>query len=425
VSTLFLLEKGTVKIVNSEYISTIVKNAVNGKRVFKSRINKKVISSRIEKELLLEKRGLLDSVEEKINSFLGKKQGSKKNELLKVIAGIIDSFLSSVVDIFDVTMSRRFKDRGLRFLDKQYIIYSTEVLFDKIFCVQDENELQKKIKQIGFLFFDLDGLKPVNEFASQLVGDNFLIAMAFVMSFGRQRIVDFPELENFNSSAEEYCRKNNLEVIVSFFSEGDEYVALVTRTDDKELRTKDVHRLGLLFKEDMKQISTSKMIDFSSERSIKKCDERGIGDLRKKVYDEYGEFDFPFTASFGVSTLELSLNVLIKKMQGSNESACGHGQFIYRLMRIFFQIAEDACKAQKAEYKKKISSQGLRGVFLENLFLRSDSGRRIAFQNDLLCKILFSKAAGDEIKLDEVELEVLSGLTRDRNQNFQTIKQYL
>lgn len=410
--------------MNSEFMSGIVKNAVNGTRVFKSVINGKVISKSIEKKLLSEKNSLLQKAEKMIDSFFSKRKEVKKNEILGPINSLLDDFLRNIVDIFDVTMSRRFKDRGLKFLDKQYIVYSTEVLLDNIFCVQETRELLIRIKQVGFLFFDLDGLKPVNEFASQLVGDNFLIAMAFIMSFGNQKISDFPELENFKSNAKEYCEENNLKVITSFFSEGDEYVALIVRTDDKELTAGDIHKLGMLFKEDMKQISTANMINFNSERTIEKCKKSGIGDLRDKVFDVYGEFEFPFTASFGVSTLETSLDVLIRSMQKNNEQSCDHSHFIYRLMRIFYQIAEDACKTQKAEYKKKISEQGLKGEFLENLFLRSDSGRKVALQNELLRKILFIRIVGETVELNKMEVEVLRELTNGNKELFQKVLVY-
>lgn len=378
------------------------KNGKNGEKVFKSGISKKVISENIENKLL-----------------------AIKTDFMNLFNDVMDLLLSRIADAFDITESRRFKDRGLKFLDKQYMIYRTEVLISEIIFTEDKEEMIKRLSQVGFLFFDLDGLKPINEFSSQLAGDNILILMSCVMSFGEQSALDLPESKNLKSKANQYCQKNNLETVSTYFSEGDEFVVLIKRTDNKDLSLEDVEELGRLFQEDMGQIDTRCIIDLQSKKTIQKCKKRGMEDLRIKLLEKYPDYRFPFTASFGASTLFLASLVFSEAVGQEEMEEMNHNKFLGRLMRIFYQIAEDSCKERKEKYKANLKEQGIRGEFLSNLFIRSDAGRQLAFQNDLLFKILESRLENKKIVLNQFEIKSLKEAIKERKKDFSIFDIYL
>ncbi len=347
-----------------------------------------VISSILEKIKLPENKSsknildpsLIDACIEDI-FFLGKLQelnsvvvkGRKKAEILldnviKELINLIENVLrdhslskenkKKILVDFDKTKKRLLNDymdyfTGQRFIEEMFRQYSeglqiykhshfmtimTRQIYNKIkSCRGNINEDIKKIKSIGTLFFDLDGLKMLNDMSlgGYRAGDKALWVMARALS--DKRLLDWAE-------------QNKIELIPTHRS-GDEFLMGVVAEDNVDLATQ---------REEFSGVDGEKVVNTSFLKYI--------GDYVKKKVQSFGQEKGTGDNSQKQSTKDISKNqikppqsikdiidfsnpeqqkifVEIKKTMTKKEKEVFDNNFIYQLSCSYGYVTlEDAIK---------------------------------------------------------------------------------
>ncbi len=369
----------------SECFSFIMKDRIisekNGNGVFKSYFtDSPIIYESLEEKVLHAKRSIFDSVRIHFND------------------------IAKAIEI--MSMDQRFIPYGLNFYNKAFLLYEINKVFDFVFNVESMEQFWENISRVGFILFDLDGLKSVNEYAGYDNGDKFLFNMALLLSSASNTSnICF---NGFGHYVREYCKDYHFKITSASFSMGDEFASFFLA--EESISVKILSGFAEALKMDAKNVET---FNFSKPEIRQKVKSQGL--VIPDDFDNGGEaYKFPFSFSYGVSTLVTALDAFIENIR----SDLTHKQFINDLIKIFFRIAENECKEIKNKYKTKIRSGNKEEVFLSELYLRSDTGRTVSAQNDVLLSVLSKVINNNKLVSLDIswhERNIIKGIIKEKN----------
>lgn len=260
----------------------------------------------------------------------------------------------------------KYSDKRFDLANKDYLIYRLFSLIGKI--IRKNNFKPEEFKKIGRLFFDLNGLKAINDLFSHQTGDKFLKRIALTLKKGE--------------TTRWLRQKMKIKTLIS--SEGgDEFGVLLVDKKPidrivkirKNNKTKKVALIDLIldkYKNEIEKIDFSDIIDFQKKE---------IKDKIKNFLPPKG-FKFKAILSGGRCTLYQAWEEAEKDINFKKDSPL---TIVKKIASSFFDLSDNEAKKDKKKLKEKISQSANPELkFLAIIYQRNRENWELEAENQKL-----------------------------------------
>jgi len=286
----------------------------------------------------------------------------------------------------------------------------------------DEENFAEECSQIARVFVDINGLKPVNDFAGHGNGDKFLRSVAEIMT-------NKNKVKGTDNQVYIYAKEMGWDLIPS--SEGGDEFGFLIKSKDSVIDDEDLFIFRKKIEDEVSKINMDSVFDFKDPEVRKKIKEADL-----KIPDDYENdgiaFHFKPSVATGQVVFDEAAILLTQDKFKDEEGSIPFDEYkkehkykdsrtalIHYFMKAVFDISEKPADDEKREHKEKWgNSTDPEEVFMAMIMQRNKEAQELLKENKKLKEDLSNLhlSSGDEIEeLKRITSNLESALEMTKN----------
>ena len=261
-------------------------------------------------------------------------------------AGVKDEeVLNRATEFFAQEVKTSYMDSRFEIPNQTYLRME---LVNRVDQLLENNELIESLSKLGVLFFDINGLKAVNDINGHDAGDKYLETVVNVLENGKtSKILNKRGIDTFVTS-----------------NGGDEFSVILDSKFELKKGSGEalIEKILKKYQEEIKNSDCSELIDFKDDEVRKK-----FNDLSIEIPDN---FEFSATASGGWSLLEEALD-RVEEFDVEN-----YHEILNNITGGMLDISDQRSIQNKEKMKKDLKNGSEEERFLHKVLQRNESAMR-------------------------------------------------